>query len=398
MKVTISLSDRIALLAAIVCAFIIAFARLIDFLGFWVHGMMLIVTISITWLILRREEHTRHILLIFIFTIISVSAFVFGFLQGAKFTAVFRDATPMLCLLLGMLLTTIPVQYSLVFMRTLLIASSLLMSCQLFIQYFTADHSTALAIYFYRADLPLYMSMVPLGAMLLMRTRHLLAWLVAVGMIIATFLSYGRVEAGVLIIMLGTFVFANVKHRGSYFLILLIVIIAGAGLILAGSSGGAGVGRLNLDTSDPSLGWRFIELAGFIDWWGDANIMTILFGQGLGSEILLPGTILSFNDTPSIPILHVSYLTWILKFGLTGLITLVGSIFYIFFNTTARRVLGANLLILTLACLSLRGLVQHGLFEPYGLFLLGLLGGLTRPALLDEGRQMNYIPAAGLRT
>jgi len=92
--------------------------------------------------------------------------------------------------------------------------------------------------------------------------------------------------------------------------------------------------------------------------------------------------ILDFNDKPSIPILHVSYLTWILKFGFFGLAALLISMLYVVGNATVRAILGTRLVLLMMVCLFARGLVQHGLFEPYGLFLLGMLFGYTRAPLL----------------
>lgn len=75
----------------------------------------------------------------------------------------------------------------------------------------------------------------------------------------------------------------------------------------------AGVGE-----DDLSLAWRAMEVAAAQDYLSDGGWWRWMFGYGLGARLPLPVGILDFADNTSIPHLHNSYWTLILKFGLVG--------------------------------------------------------------------------------
>ena len=78
-----------------------------------------------------------------------------------------------------------------------------------------------------------------------------------------------------------------------------------------------------VDDDDPSLGWRFIENASLLEHILNGNLFSQLFGFGLGARLPLPAGILDFDGNSSIPHLHNSFLTILLKFGLFGLLSLI---------------------------------------------------------------------------
>lgn len=70
--------------------------------------------------------------------------------------------------------------------------------------------------------------------------------------------------------------------------------------------------------TDESLGWRLIEARALFSYFG-VDWLNWLFGAGIGARVPLPPGILDFNGNNSIPFLHNSYLTIILKIGIFGL-------------------------------------------------------------------------------
>lgn len=77
----------------------------------------------------------------------------------------------------------------------------------------------------------------------------------------------------------------------------------------------AGIG-----SSDLSLGWRAMEQEAAVDYLNDGGWRRWLFGYGLGAQMPLPIGIVDFAGNHSIPHLHNSYYTYLLKFGIVGTI------------------------------------------------------------------------------
>ncbi|MGK5050957.1 O-antigen ligase family protein [Janthinobacterium sp. RB2P8] len=75
----------------------------------------------------------------------------------------------------------------------------------------------------------------------------------------------------------------------------------------------------NAENTDPSLEWRYIENQALIDYFSKDSPVSAIVGYGLGARIPLPDGVLDFDGHDTIPLLHNSYLTIILKFGLLGL-------------------------------------------------------------------------------
>ncbi|MDZ5632397.1 hypothetical protein [Janthinobacterium sp. GMG1] len=75
----------------------------------------------------------------------------------------------------------------------------------------------------------------------------------------------------------------------------------------------------NAEDADPSLGWRYIENQALFDHFSEGAALPAIVGYGLGSRISLPDGVLDFDGNDTIPLLHNSYLTIVLKFGLLGL-------------------------------------------------------------------------------
>jgi hypothetical protein len=70
---------------------------------------------------------------------------------------------------------------------------------------------------------------------------------------------------------------------------------------------------------DASLGWRFMEHVALFEHFQSGTVYDALFGFGLGARLPLPPGVVDFNDNTSIPHLHNSFGTILLKFGLLGL-------------------------------------------------------------------------------
>ncbi|WP_183255217.1 hypothetical protein [Brevundimonas basaltis] len=83
----------------------------------------------------------------------------------------------------------------------------------------------------------------------------------------------------------------------------------------------AGVGP-----GDLSLGWRAMEETAATNYLSDGGWRRWLFGFGLGARVPLPIGIVDFAGNPTIPHLHNSYWTYLVKFGAVGLTWVLVSI------------------------------------------------------------------------
>lgn len=73
-------------------------------------------------------------------------------------------------------------------------------------------------------------------------------------------------------------------------------------------------------TNDASLDWRYTENKALLDYMNRDDGINIPFGFGWGARVPLPVGVKDFNGRNSIPFLHNSILTIILKFGILGFI------------------------------------------------------------------------------
>jgi hypothetical protein len=74
--------------------------------------------------------------------------------------------------------------------------------------------------------------------------------------------------------------------------------------------------------SDQSLGWRFLENVTLYDYFMRGSLFDFLFGFGLGARLPLPPGVVDFSNNTSIPTLHNSFGTIMLKLGVLGLVVL----------------------------------------------------------------------------
>jgi len=95
---------------------------------------------------------------------------------------------------------------------------------------------------------------------------------------------------------------------------LMVVVYASLGLSVVQERLNVGVGE-----DDPSVGWRVIEDLALLEHFDDHDLTTAFTGFGWGARVPLPAGITDFDDNDSIPFLHNSLLTVVLKFGLIGL-------------------------------------------------------------------------------
>lgn len=112
-------------------------------------------------------------------------------------------------------------------------------------------------------------------------------------------------------------------------------LLTGQGLLLTGAAAAAAAFILpqlwaldvvqqrvaaGIGTSDLSLGWRAMEQQAAVDYLNDGGWKRWLFGYGLGAQMPLPFGIVDFAGNPTIPHLHNSFYTYLLKFGIVGTI------------------------------------------------------------------------------
>jgi hypothetical protein len=364
---------------ALMLAVLVAFARPLEQIMLWFHGILLIGLVLACYLSLRTSTEIRLSVAGAWLVGLTLFAALNGMAHGFGVVPVFRDATPFLALFCGMLLMNLPADRVLPIVWLHVVVAALLMMLQVLIRYLVVPTASALDLYFYRADLPLYVSYMPLGAMLLWY-RGNTGRVLAAGVVLAIILTFGRVDYAVLMLMIGIILMDTPLLRNPALRLLFIVIgLAGAvgGFLILGELGGA-LARLAVDSVDAGVGWRLIELQAFLTWWQDAGTLSRAIGDGFGAFVLLPGKLLDFAGNPTIPVLHFSPLTWILKVGVAGLLLLMVVLAALAFSPAAARVFGRPVVLLFLGVLVARGLVQHGLYEPWPLFLLGLMVGAMR--------------------
>lgn len=94
----------------------------------------------------------------------------------------------------------------------------------------------------------------------------------------------------------------------------------------------AGVGD-----GDLSLGWRDMENTAAVDMLNDGGWFHWIFGYGIGARVPLPMGIVDFDGNPTIPHLHNSYYTLLVKFGVVGLVALSAGLFLLFLRARAKR-------------------------------------------------------------
>lgn len=80
---------------------------------------------------------------------------------------------------------------------------------------------------------------------------------------------------------------------------------------------------ISLAEDDSSVGWRVLENTAVFAFMQSAGIQEWLFGFGFGARVPLPEGIVDFNDNSSIPHLHNSFLTILVKFGVAGVAALL---------------------------------------------------------------------------
>lgn len=94
----------------------------------------------------------------------------------------------------------------------------------------------------------------------------------------------------------------------------------------------AGIGE-----GDLSLRWRDMENMSAINMLNDGGWFHWLFGYGLGARVPLPMGIVDFDGNATIPHLHNSYYTLLVKFGVVGLLALAAGISLLFLRARAKR-------------------------------------------------------------
>lgn len=98
------------------------------------------------------------------------------------------------------------------------------------------------------------------------------------------------------------------------FLALATIVYASLGLDVVQQRVDRGVGD-----EDQSLGWRLIEDLALFDHLDEHGMANTLLGFGWGARLPLPDGVTDFDGNDSIPLLHNSFLTVVLKFGVIGL-------------------------------------------------------------------------------
>ena len=78
-----------------------------------------------------------------------------------------------------------------------------------------------------------------------------------------------------------------------------------------------------VDEDDASLGWRLIENIALLDQIESEGMQAAILGFGWGARTPLPMGVEDFDGNDSIPLLHNSFLTIVLKFGTVGLLLLL---------------------------------------------------------------------------
>lgn len=184
-----------------------------------------------------------------------------------------------------------------------------------------------------------------------------------------------------------------VKHRGAIWdnrrnRRLLVVALA-AGLFLLPSFFGLDVVQqrveLGVGQDDMSLGWRLMENLALLDHFAAAEWWQWLLGFGLGARVPLPVGVVDFSDNTSIPHLHNSFLTIMLKVGGLGLLVLIIFISRQWWRSRrhagarfeAQRVVGRWTMLFVLA----KAVTLHGLTEWSHILFFGVACALMESGL-----------------
>jgi hypothetical protein len=143
--------------------------------------------------------------------------------------------------------------------------------------------------------------------------------------VFGTFASLSRTD-----LLLELFLFMMVAYR---FRVQILMRVSGMVSLLAGSLVVfvLAVGMLRLPAvqqrveagvggNDQSLGWRLMEHLALFEHFAGGTWLQLLFGFGLGARMPLPSGVLDFNGNDSIPHLHNSFGTILLKCGIAGLV------------------------------------------------------------------------------
>lgn len=156
--------------------------------------------------------------------------------------------------------------------------------------------------------------------------------------------------------------------------------------------------NVGVDENDPSMTWRFIENFAFIDYYLQSDLLTQLFGSGLGARFSLPYGTVDFDGRDSIPHLHNSFFTIALKFGLIGLLIFIAYILYIFVVIATNKLdyisgvkfsAGWILLFVLAKALTLQGLSEWSHIMFFGLASALILGPTIKTNAVNSGKRMS---------
>ncbi|RYG39218.1 MAG: hypothetical protein EON93_00360 [Burkholderiales bacterium] len=160
----------------------------------------------------------------------------------------------------------------------------------------------------------------------------------------------------------------------------------------------AGVGN-----DDLSLAWRAMENLALYDFIEDRGWWRWLTGFGLGARMPLPWGIVDFMDNTSIPHLHNSYMTLVLKFGCIGLGWILLSIgmlvarAHILRNGAPVLRIGGTWILLFVVCTAytLQGMSEwsHLTFLGLSCALLAKAGRANERAAADASRDLSSTTA-----
>lgn len=161
--------------------------------------------------------------------------------------------------------------------------------------------------------------------------RRRIYWRRAAWCVMATVASLSRTDILLYVVLAAA---TAITHRRAMFAsarrtaTVLVAVLAAA--LVGYAAMGLSVVQERVDVGvsedDPSLGWRLIEDIALLDYFDENSALTMVTGFGWGARVPLPPGITDFDDNDSIPFLHNSFLTVMLKFGLAGLAVLAAYI------------------------------------------------------------------------
>jgi hypothetical protein len=134
--------------------------------------------------------------------------------------------------------------------------------------------------------------------------------------------------------------------------------------------------QVGVSDDDLSIGWRLMENLAFLTTMDQAGLLHWWFGLGLGARVELPAGIVDFNDNTSIPHLHNSFLTIVLKFGIGGLALILSAAALLLWRAARRATPSRYPLRMTgswmLLFIAGKAVTLHGLSEWSHLVFAGL--------------------------